>query len=155
MHALLPLIVEMIRPPLPGKSSSNKKKTTPEEELASDAVEEVKDLLNNENEYSESFMEPVDPFGAQRRTTYGDSDESSAESVQIPSGTGEYFEQMNRAKEEANKAHAEQDTEQQNQPSSQEIVMKPIELSQEASSCNDGGRGINRCLGFIQACWQL
>ncbi len=131
--ALLPLIVEMIRPPLPdGKSSSNKKKTTPEEELASDAVEEVKDLLNNENEYSESFMEPVDSYDAHRRTTYGDSDESSAESVQIPSGTGEYFEQMNRAKEEANKTHAEQDTEQQHQPSSQEIVMKPIELSQDA-----------------------
>lgn len=130
--ALLPLIVEMIRPPLPGKSSSNKKKTTPEEELASDAVEEVKDLLNNENEYSESSMEPVDSYDAHRMTTCGDSDESSTESVQIPSGTGEYIEQMNRAKEEANKAHAEQDTEQQHQPSSQEIVMKPIELSQEA-----------------------
>ncbi|KAL7445788.1 hypothetical protein ACHAXM_011359 [Skeletonema potamos] len=131
--ALLPLIVEMIRPPLPGKNSANKHKgSTAEEELVSNS-EEKRDLLDGENSLNNNpFMEPVDPLHAHRRFTYGDSDESSAESVQIPSGTGEYFEQMNRAKQEANNVAQTDQGESQSHSASQELVSKPIELGVDA-----------------------
>lgn len=131
--ALLPMIVEMIRPPLPGKNSADKNKgSITEEELASNAEEKI-GLLHGENSsYNHPFIEPADPSHA-RRFTYGDSDESSAESVQIPSGTGEYFEQMNRAKQEANNsAYTDQAAEPQSHVTSQELVLKPIELGKDA-----------------------
>ncbi len=126
--SLLPMIVEMIRPPLPGtrKHSTTKKRgSTAEEDLVSS--EEKRDLLDGENSLNNTpFMEPVDPSNASRRFTYGDSDESSAESVQIPSGTGEYFEQMNRAKQESNNVAQKDQTEKDSH--NQELVLKPIEL---------------------------
>ena len=135
--SLLPLIVEMIRPPLPGKHSlavdksrgSTGNRSTAEEDLSS--AEEKRDLLDGDNSLNNNpFMEPVDPLNESRRFTYGDSDESSAESVQIPSGTGEYFEQMNRAKHEPSSVAQEDQTEPQSH--NQGLVLKPIELGEEA-----------------------
>lgn len=136
--SLLPLIVEMIRSPLPGKHSvavdksreSTGNRSTAEEDLSS--AEEKRDLLEGDNSLNNNpFMEPVDPLNEPRRFTYGDSDESSAESVQIPSGTGEYFEQMNRATHEPNNVAQADQTEQQNH--NQGLILKPIELREEAT----------------------
>ena len=130
--SLLPLIVEMIRPPLPGKHSANKNRgsTSADEDLSS--AEEKRDLLDGDNNSlnNNPFMEPVDPLNESRRFTYGDSDESSAESVQIPSGTGEYFEQKNRAKHDSNNVAQPDRTEPQSD--NQGLVLKPIELGEEA-----------------------
>jgi len=142
--ALLPLIVEMIRPPLTGKNSADENKGSMAEEELISTAEEKRDLLYGENSLNNNpFMEPVDPFHEQRRFTYGDSDESSAESVQIPSGTGEYFEQMNRAKQEASNVAHTDGAESLSHAASQELVLKPIELGQEAivPVINMGGEG--------------
>ena len=131
--SLLPLIVEMIRPPLPGKNSTGKNKWSKMEEEQSLNTEEKRDLLDDENSpMNQPFMEPVDQSTAPRRFTYGDSDDSSAESVQIPSGTGEYFEQMNKAKQGANNASDADESAPQNHDVTQGLVLKPIELGKEA-----------------------
>ncbi|KAL7493467.1 hypothetical protein ACHAWT_002463 [Skeletonema menzelii] len=130
--SLLPMIVEMIRPPLPGKHSTDKKKGSVAEEDMVSSAEEKRDLLDGENSSNNNpFMDPVDPSNASRRFTYGDSDESSAESVQIPSGTGEYFEQMNKAKQESNNVAQTDETETADSHN-QGLILKPIELGEDS-----------------------
>ncbi len=135
--SLLPLIVEMIRPPLPGKhpvavDKNSRRGSSAAAEEDHSSAEEKRDLLDGDASLNNNpFMEPVDPLNESRsRFTYGDSDESSAESVQIPSGTGEYFEQMNRAKREPNNVAQADQTEPQSH--NQGLVLKPIELVEEA-----------------------
>ncbi|KAK1744724.1 HEAT repeat domain-containing protein [Skeletonema marinoi] len=149
--SLLPLIVEMIRPPLPGKHSADKnRRGTVEEDLVS-SPEEKPDLLDGENSLNnQPFMEPVDPLNASRRYTYGDSDDSSAESVQIPSGTGEYFEQMNRAKQDANNVAQTDQPEPQSHNDSQGLVLKPI-LSGEDTMVPVSNMGGNLSGGALEA----
>ncbi|KAL7535197.1 hypothetical protein ACHAXR_007339, partial [Thalassiosira sp. AJA248-18] len=118
--ALLPLFVEMIRPPSSWSAVQQRPQDNNVELLGDGGEEEKKDSSSNNDpllgsmfsggsEYDNpsthsenkqpQFMEPIDP--AQQTTYYGDYDEESAESVEIPSGVpsgaaGEYFEEMNR-----------------------------------------------------------
>lgn len=102
--ALLPLFVEMIRPP-PGWSSLAISASFREgmEESVTDSAPVSRstadeDLLQHHNVSPDSQGDSgrMDYGESTQRTYYGDYDEESAESVEIPSGTGEYYAQMNR-----------------------------------------------------------
>mmetsp|Transcript_21992 Transcript_21992/g.47793 ORF Transcript_21992/g.47793 Transcript_21992/m.47793 type:complete len:1334 (-) Transcript_21992:75-4076(-) len=107
--ALLPLFVEMIRPPvgymasvelLAGKGNDNGGTLDSVRESGVDVTTAaeggVNTLLDDMNQHPSETMQDHDANNAPSVMNYGDYDEESAESVEIPSGTGEYFEQMNR-----------------------------------------------------------
>ena len=132
--ALLPLFVEMIRPPkgaiLPGQRGSDgagsvegesvgesrnnavspehvlERPSSPRSRPSMDHGEgggdhpnmiPPDDHMHQQNQHAEFFMEECDSVPGAAGYTYGDFDEESAESVEIPSGgAGEYFDQMNR-----------------------------------------------------------
>ena len=110
--ALMPLFVEMIRPPAGWSPQILQQLTANQngdnllqqqnknESLKGDERSIATKSLGGTSQRSKDpsiilqFQKSDPSFAPQ--TYYGDYDEESAESVQIPSGTGEYFEQMER-----------------------------------------------------------
>ncbi len=106
--ALLPLFVEMVHPP-PGYSPvqaaaearegmrrMSEGLSVDEKNVEGGSVEGGAGRDDNLLHMSQGPQPEAAQDSAAQQTYYGDYDEESAESVEIPSGTGEYFDTMNR-----------------------------------------------------------
>eukprot|EP00970_Alexandrium_tamarense_P008799 scaffold1700_cov181-Alexandrium_tamarense.AAC.1 len=95
--SILPLFVAMIRrPPMSLEGGS-----------AGQSKEGLTDVVEEDGESQDLLGEVSQEQQHQIKTMLGDDDDSSAESVTIPAGTGEYFDQMKQMQESSNQMGAE------------------------------------------------